>query len=94
VTDLSSGDSEADLKRAKKEFLIVYDYGTGGLWGVIRARSAKEILAKYPELGVESERPEWMTDAVFADVRRAETHDIDDQPDGLLKALLADRRRN
>jgi hypothetical protein len=60
----------------------------------MRARSAEEILARYPELGVESERPAWMTDAVLADIRRAETHDIDDEPHGLLKVLLADRSRN
>lgn len=86
--------SKADLEGAKKEFLIVYDYGTGGLWGVMRARSIEEIVGRYPELRVESERPAWMTDVVIADIRRAETHDIDDEPHGLVKALLADRSRN
>jgi hypothetical protein len=59
----------------------------------MRARSAEEILAKYPELSIEAERPRWLTDEVMVDIRRAETHDIDDEPDGLLKALLADRTR-
>jgi hypothetical protein len=80
------------LEEPKQEFLIVYDYGSGGLWGVMRARSAEEILARYPELRVEKERPEWMTDALFADVRRVDTHDIDDEPHGLLKSLLSGRR--
>jgi hypothetical protein len=80
------------LDEPKREFLIVYDYGSGGLWGVMRARSAEEILARYPEVRVERERPEWMTDALIADVRRVETHDIDDEPRGLLKSLLSDRR--
>jgi hypothetical protein len=80
------------LEGPKQDFLIVYDYGSGGLWGVMRARSAEEILARYPELSVESERPDWMTDALMADIKRVETHDIDDEPQGLLKALLADRR--
>jgi hypothetical protein len=91
---LSSNDWEADLKGAKKEFLILYDYGSGGLWGVMRAHSAEEIFARYPELTVERKRPEWMTDAGFEDISRAETHDIDDEPHGLVKVLLADRSRN
>ena len=80
------------MNDVNRDFLIVYDYGSGGLWAVMSARSAQEILARYPELSVENERPTWMTDAIFADIRRAESHDIDDEPAGLLMALLADRR--
>jgi len=29
---------------AKSPFLVVYDYGSGGLWAVIMARSEEEIL--------------------------------------------------
>jgi hypothetical protein len=59
----------------------------------MRARSAEEILAKYPELRIENELPAWMTDAVLADTSRAENHDIDEEPQGLLKVVLADRSR-
>jgi len=82
---------DADVEGTKKEFLVVYDYGSGGLWGVMRAKSAEEILAKYPELSVTSERRAWLTDIVMAEIRRAESHDIDDEPSGLLEAVLADR---
>jgi hypothetical protein len=78
----------------KKEFLVVYDYGSGSLWGVIRANSGEEIIANYPELRVTSERPSWLTDVILEEIRRAETHDIDDEPSGLLEAVLADRSRN
>lgn len=81
------------MEGAKKEFLVVYDYGWGGLWGVMQATSAEEILAKYPELIVTSERPAWLTDIVMAEIRRAESHDADDEPSGLLEAVLADRSR-
>jgi hypothetical protein len=74
--------------------LVVYDYGSGGLWGVMRANSAEEILAKYPELSVTSERPTWLTDVIMEEIRGAESHDIDDEPSGLLEAVLADRSRN
>lgn len=41
------------MKSAEKaEFLIVYDCGAGGLWGVMLARSADEIVTDYPELTV------------------------------------------
>ena len=33
----------------KRPFLVAYDYGMGGLWGVIDARSEGEIHAKFPE---------------------------------------------
>jgi hypothetical protein len=89
-----SGDSDADVDGAKKEFLIVYDYRSGGLWGFMRARSAEEILAKYPELSVERQRPSWLTDDLIAEIKRAETHDIDEDPSGLLNAVLAERNRN
>ena len=82
------------MNGAKKEFLILYDYGSGGLWGVMRAYSAEEILARYPELTVARKRPAWMTDAVFEDINRSESHDFDDEPHGLVKVLLADRSRN
>ena len=60
----------------------------------MRARSAEEILARYPELTAEPKRPAWMTDAVFEDISRAESHDFDDEPHGVVKVLLADRSRN
>jgi len=36
----------------KREFLIGYDYGMGGLWGIMIAASRAEILGVYPELHV------------------------------------------
>lgn len=76
----------------KQPFLVVYDYGSGGLWGVVLAGSAEEIQRVYPELEVVPELPKWMTQDYYADLA-ATPYDVDGAPWGLLNALLADRER-
>ena len=46
---------------SEREFLVVYDYGTGGVWGFARAQSEAEINNAFPELQVVHDTPEWMT---------------------------------
>ena len=75
----------------KREFLVCYDYGMGGLWGLFLARRADEITDLYPELVIVSERPNWMTEADLQGLRDRELHDIDGAPWGILNAVLADR---
>jgi|GEM_PF-1319079 len=65
----------------KKDFLVVYDYGMGGVWAVIQARSAEEITAKYPVLEVMERRPAWMSRLEYDRLRRKERYDID-RPSG------------
>ncbi len=77
----------------KQEFLVAYDYGMGGLWAIIYARSEDEIKALYPELGIARSVPEWMTTAELDRVRDQEWHDIDGAPWGVLNVVLADRSR-
>lgn len=75
----------------KKVFLVAYDYGMGGLWGAMIARSEEEIRKAYPELGIAKERPAWMTDERYEQICNEELHDIDGAPWGILNAVLADR---
>jgi hypothetical protein len=77
----------------KRDFLVCYDYGTGGLWGIMHAHSEEEILATYPELDIAHERPVWMSDARYHQLVDNEWHDITGAPWGILNALLADRER-
>ncbi len=63
----------------KNEFLVCYDYGTGGLWAILRARSADEIRGKFSELLVIDEKPAWMDERRLADLK-GDVHDIDDDP--------------
>lgn len=67
----------------KKNFLVAYDYGMGGLWGVIRARSAAEINHRFPKLVIVSRRPDWMEAEDFC----PEVFDIDNPSGWLLKIL-------
>jgi hypothetical protein len=63
----------------KIEFLVSYDFGKAGVWGIIKARSADEIKTKYPELEV---------------VKAVSSHfvfDIDDEPEGWLEELVRER---
>jgi hypothetical protein len=78
----------------KQPFLVAYDYGMGGLWGLMHARSEDEIREKYPELVVVTERPGWMTDLDYARMQQSERLDIDEAPKGMLKAVVTDRSRS
>jgi hypothetical protein len=64
----------------KRQYLIVYDYGMGGLWGGMTARSEQEILQKYPSLKVMEVRPEWMSEAEYDLILLEYSFDIDDEP--------------
>jgi hypothetical protein len=72
----------------KKNFLVIYDYGTGGVWAIIKAPSKGEITQKYPMLSVEEKRPNWMTDDYYNQVASARTFDIDDPPTGWLLTVM------
>lgn len=75
----------------KKDFLVVYDYGMGGVWSIFRARSKDEIEARYPELQVFDGRPAWMSDVEFAKIAGERVFDIDEEPSGWLCTLVAAR---
>ena len=68
----------------KRPFLAVYDYGQGGLWCYISARSAVEITERYPQLRVVEAVPAWLTKE-HSD--KLERHDIDEAPSGWLATL-------
>ena len=75
----------------KQEFFVVYDYGQGGLWAILRAESAEQVRRKYPGVEVFEGRPPMLDDATVSSIRRAGVRDIDDAPDGWLADLQAGR---
>jgi hypothetical protein len=77
----------------KQEFLVLYDYETGGAWAYLLADSEKQVGERYPELEVVHERPSWMSDEFAAGLRGRMTIDIDDDADPFLKALREGRAR-
>lgn len=76
---------------AKTPYLTVYDYGQGGIWRVILARSADQIAARYPELKILSAPPDWMSDEQLREIEQHSTVDIDDHGEPFLAALRTQR---
>jgi hypothetical protein len=75
--------------KVKSDFLAVYDYGTGGVWMYIRARSKEEIVKKYPFLLVPPKPPHTMSESILEKIKERDTYDIDDDPpSGTLLAML------
>ena len=92
--DMSTSHQDGTSDAAGKQpFLVCYDYGMGGLWGVMMARSEDEIRVKYPELVIVTERPSWMTDEIYHRTLDNEMHDIDGVPWGMLNGLIAARQK-
>jgi hypothetical protein len=67
----------------KKEFLVVDDYGTGGIWFVVRAPTESDITAALPSVTVfpAGSRPDWMTGAQYAKIASQRTYGLDGLPD-------------
>jgi len=81
----------ADLLEAG-EYLVCYEMPRmSGLWGVLVAPSASSIRELYPELTIVDSLPGWMTEAEVTSMRSTRLDLEDDQPKGLLRALIADR---
>jgi hypothetical protein len=77
----------------EREFLVAYDYGTGGLWAVVVAPSRQAILSAYPEVVVVDERPAWMSAEKYEQMRGDPLWLDDMPPQGLFRVVLADRER-
>ena len=79
---------------AKTRFLVVYDYGQGGVWAFVWARSEDEIHRTFRDLKVVDSMPPWLTGDELAVTEERMTFDVDDPGgwiEGLLRADKADR---
>lgn len=80
------------MRIEKHEFLVTYDYGTGGLWAVLQAICAIDITSKYPQLTVVDERPDWMDDKTYNKIRSNSNYNVNNIPeDSWLQKLNEDR---
>jgi len=70
----------------KQAFLVVYDYGQGGIWAFIDARSRRDIERRFRDLKVMEEPPVWMSDEELAEIEQTMTFDAD-RPQGWLAKL-------
>jgi len=76
-----------------KEFWVVYDYSTGGVWGIARAYSEDEVTRAFPELTVVHKKPNWMDSDGEARTRSISSFAVDDPttyPEWL-RVLIAER---
>jgi hypothetical protein len=66
----------------KRRFLVVDDYGTGGIWFIVLAQSEDQIHQRLRGVKVwpPGTRPDWMSDDFFDEVASRRTFDIDNLP--------------
>jgi hypothetical protein len=73
----------------KSRFLVVYDYGQGGVWAFVWARSVDEIHEKFRDLQVVDSMPSWLKGDELAVTEQRMTFDADDvKPDDWIARLL------
>lgn len=77
----------------RKEFLVLYDYRTGGAWAYLLADSEDQINTHFPELQIVTERPAWLTKEEERHLRKRMTIDIDDTDNLFLAALIRRHER-
>jgi hypothetical protein len=75
----------------KRNYLVCYDYGMGGLWGIITADSIQDISELYPELTVFETRPFWMTNDQYASIAKQPKYSLLKEPVGMLLTIINDR---
>jgi len=61
----------------KRRFLAVYDYGTGGGWVYVWARSPEEIEHRFRDLKIVDAKPAWMNAEEQARTAELMTFDVD-----------------
>ena len=71
----------------RKPFLVLYDYGQGGVWAYLLADSFEQIRTEFPQLRVYDQPPEWMDRAELDAIRTSMTIDIDSREHPFLSAL-------
>lgn len=71
--------------RPMKKFLTVYDYGTGGVWYYIFARSREEITEMFPKLKILDKEPDWFDER---ERKITPVFTIGEEPDKFLKRMM------
>jgi hypothetical protein len=61
----------------KQRYLVVYDYGQGGVWAFVWARSTAEIESTFRDLKVVEDTPSWLIGDTLLKTEQRMTFDID-----------------
>lgn len=76
-----------------REFLVAYDYETGGAWAFLLADSEEQIRELFPEFRIVTHRPSWLSDEEERLTRERMTIDVTDVNHPFLAALIRSRPR-
>lgn len=80
---------KVDGQAPRQRFLVVYDYGQGGVWAFIWAQSADAIRERFRGLEVVNTMPSWLTGDELARTEQTMTFDIDEvKPDDWIARML------
>jgi hypothetical protein len=69
------------------EFVVLWNYGQGGLWAIIEAESAEKIRGRFPQIEVCDAQPPTLSAEAVARIRAQGVQSIDSHP---MKGWLAD----
>lgn len=72
----------------KSKYLVLYDYGQGGVWAYLLAESADAIRREFPALRVYEEPPGWMKPEDLEKLNTSMTIDIADREHPFLVELI------
>ena len=67
-------------------FYVAYEYGSGAAWAFVKATTAEEVIAEFPEVDVYDTPPEWMTIDDLHQVRKHASVEL--QPAGGVDQIL------
>jgi hypothetical protein len=73
----------------KQRYLVAHDYGQGGIWSFVLARSAAEIEERFCDHQVVESSPSWLTGDILTTIERNRTYDADAiKPDDWIAKFL------
>jgi len=70
-----------------QEFFVLHEYGQGGLWAIVLAKSAEQVRQRFPTVQVFDALPRTLSAETIAAIRTAGTQRIDARP---IQGWLAD----
>jgi len=80
-------DASAHLVKRRRRYLVLHDYGQGGVWAYINADSRSDIARAYPQLEIYDKPPEFLYEADLMRIAATMTIDLADREHPFLREL-------
>jgi hypothetical protein len=68
---------DPDHLMTRPMFWVIYGYGQGGLWALVRADSAEQVRARFPQLEVHETAPAFLTEETRAAISKSGVRDLE-----------------